>query len=105
MNIEKFLEKPQEPSFIALSYAETVADDDNFEIAVISKTDASWKIQIEGINANINGEPVAPTLAEVELFVSAVIEYLDDDYPERDWSKMISVTKSDSKYNIIFETD
>ena len=104
MGFEQLLEQPKEPQFIALSYAQELADEDGFELAMFENSTTGWEVQIQEIDPEEKGQRTGPTLEETQFFISKLTEYLDEDYPTHEWRKMLSVTVYAGRYRIKFET-
>ncbi len=101
MNFEKLSEQPHELSFIASLYAEQVGDKLSYDLLTIHEDKDSWEFQINDIT--LGEQRVGPTMHETQVFISALIEFLDEDYPQYDWKDMISITVFEGTFRIKFE--
>ena len=102
MSIETLYEQPKKLDFIALSYVEQIADDYSYELLPVRSDETSWEIELQC--PVLGDKSMGVPLPETQLFVSAVIEFLDDNYPQYEWKDMISLTNHDDVCRIKFET-
>ncbi len=101
MSIEALSEQPKKLDFIALSFAEQIADDYSYELLSVYQDGNSWEVQIQCPELGDKSRGVS--LHDTTMFISALIEFLDETYPQYDWKDMIALTTYDGVYRIKFE--
>jgi hypothetical protein len=101
MDFEKLREQPVKREFVALSYAEQLADRLSLNLLVLDSSEAGWEVQISDTSKD---QLVGPTMADTSMFISKLTEFLDEDYPQHMWKDMITITMHEGTFRIKFET-